>query len=55
MKKKSKISILIFIFLLVTVFYPLLEMLIRVEWSDFECFVAVEFVEVVAFVEVAVP
>lgn len=35
MKKKSKISILIFIFLLVTVFYPLLEMLIRVEWSDF--------------------
>ena len=35
MKKKSKISILIFIFLLVTVFYPLLEMLMRVEWSDF--------------------
>lgn len=35
MKKKSKISILIFIFLLVTVFYPLLEMLIRVQWSDF--------------------
>ena len=35
MKKRSKISIFIFLFLLVTVFYPLLEMLIRVEWSTF--------------------
>lgn len=35
MKKKSKISVLVLIFLLVTVFYPLLEMLIRVEWSSF--------------------
>ena len=40
MKKKSKISILIFIFLLVTVFYPLLEMLIRVQWSDFSSLVS---------------
>ena len=35
MKKRSKLSIIILIFLLVTVLYPLLEMLIRVEWSDF--------------------
>lgn len=40
MKKKSKISILIFIFLLTTVFYPLLEMLIRVQWSDFSSLVS---------------
>lgn len=35
MKKKNKVSILIFIFLLVTVVYPLLMMLIRVDWSSF--------------------
>ena len=35
MKKVSKISIFIFIFLLVSVFYPLLSMLIRVNWNDF--------------------
>lgn len=35
MKKKSKLSILIFVFLLITVFYPLVEMLIRVEWANF--------------------
>ena len=35
MKKKSKVSILVLIFLLITVFYPLVEMLLRVEWSDF--------------------
>lgn len=35
MKKKNKVSILVLVFLLVTVFYPLVEMLLRVEWSDF--------------------
>lgn len=35
MRKISKISIFIFIFLIITVFYPLLEMLLRVEWSNF--------------------
>lgn len=35
MKKISKISILIFIFLIITVFYPLLGMILRVDWSDF--------------------
>lgn len=35
MKKRSKLSILIFIFLVVSVFYPLMEMLIRVRWSEF--------------------
>lgn len=35
MKKKSKVSILVLIFLLITVFYPLVVMLLRVEWSDF--------------------
>lgn len=35
MKKRSKLSILILIFLIVSVFYPLLEMLRRVEWSSF--------------------
>lgn len=35
MKKRSKLGIIIFVFLLVTVLYPLLMMLIRVEWSDF--------------------
>ena len=35
MKKKSKLSILILLFLIISVFYPLLEMLRRVEWSSF--------------------
>ena len=35
MKKRSKLSIIILLFLLISVFYPLLEMLIRVEWSSF--------------------
>lgn len=35
MKKINKLSILIFLFFLVSVFYPLLMMLIRVEWSTF--------------------
>ena len=40
MKKINKTSILICIFLLITVFYPLFEMLIRVEWSDFSNLIA---------------
>ena len=35
MKKGSKLSIIILLFLIISVFYPLLEMLIRVEWSSF--------------------
>lgn len=35
MKRKSKVSILVLVFLLITVFYPLVEMLLRVEWSNF--------------------
>lgn len=35
MKKNNKITIFIFIFLLVSFFFPLLEMLIRVDWSNF--------------------
>lgn len=35
MKRRSKLSIIILIFLIVTVFYPLLMMLIRVQWSNF--------------------
>lgn len=35
MKKKSKLSIFILLFFLISVFYPLFEMLIRVEWSSF--------------------
>lgn len=35
MKKRSKISLIILLFLLVSVFYPLLQMLIRVRWSTF--------------------
>ena len=35
MKKFSKLSIIIFIFLLISVFYPLAVMLMRVEWSNF--------------------
>lgn len=33
--KKSNINIIILLFLLVSVFYPLTEMLVRVEWSEF--------------------
>ena len=36
MKRRSKLSIIILIFLILTVFYPLLMMLIRVQWSNFE-------------------
>ncbi|MBQ8192737.1 MAG: ABC transporter permease subunit [Bacilli bacterium] len=35
MKKRSKLSVFIFVFLLISVFYPLLQMLIKVEWQDF--------------------
>lgn len=35
MKKRSKLSLVILLFLLISVFYPLLEMLIRVDWSTF--------------------
>ena len=35
MKKRSKLSIFIFLFLIISVFYPLLQMLIRVECQDF--------------------
>lgn len=35
MRRKSKTKILIIIFLIITVLYPLIEMLVRVEWSDF--------------------
>jgi len=35
MKKRSKLSIFIFLFLIISVFYPLLQMLIRVRWQDF--------------------
>ena len=35
MKKRSKLNILILLFLAISVFYPLIEMLIRVQWSDF--------------------
>lgn len=35
MKKKNKLSIIILLFLLVTVLYPLIEMLVRVNWQEF--------------------
>ena len=35
MKKRSKLSIFILLFLIITVLFPLFEMLIRVNWSDF--------------------
>lgn len=35
MKKILNIKIIIFIFLIISVFYPLTEMLVRVEWSNF--------------------
>ena len=35
MKNKSKLSILILVFLVMSVFYPLFEMLRRVEWASF--------------------
>lgn len=34
-KKINSLSIFIFLFLLVSVFYPLVEMLLRVEWTEF--------------------
>ena len=34
-KKINKTKIFIFLFLTIFVIYPLIEMLIRVEWSDF--------------------
>ena len=34
-KKISKTKIFVFLFLLLFVIYPLIEMLVRVEWSDF--------------------
>ena len=34
-KKRNTLTIFIFVFLIVSVFYPLLEMLLRVEWSEF--------------------
>lgn len=35
MKNKNKLSIVILLFFIITVFYPLLQMLVRVEWSSF--------------------
>jgi len=35
MKKFSKLSFFIFLFLLISIFYPLLVMLVRVDWSSF--------------------
>ena len=35
MKKKSKLNILIFLFLVISVFYPLLQMLLKVSWQEF--------------------
>jgi len=35
MKKANKLSVFIFLFLLISVFYPLVQMLIRVDWSSF--------------------
>lgn len=35
MKKHNKITIIILLFLLITVFFPLLSMLYRIDWSDF--------------------
>lgn len=35
MKRKSKLSLFILLFFLISVFYPLFEMLRRVEWSSF--------------------
>ena len=35
MKKINKINIFVFVFLIFTVFNPILQMLNKVEWSDF--------------------
>ena len=35
LKKRNTLTIFIFAFLIVSVFFPLLEMLLRVEWSEF--------------------
>ena len=40
MKKGNKLSILILLFFIISVFYPLLEMLIRVEWSSFSSLIS---------------
>ncbi len=40
MKNKNKVSILVLIFLLVTIFYPLVVMLLRVQWSDFSTLIS---------------
>lgn len=40
MKKVNKLSILIFIFLFISVFYPLLVMLLKVEWINFSALIS---------------
>ena len=35
MKKISKVNVFVFIFLLFFVFYPLVQMLVQVDWADF--------------------
>ena len=35
MKKISKVNVFVFIFLLFFVFYPLVQMLLQVDWADF--------------------
>ena len=35
MKKHHKLSIIILLFLIISVFYPLLQMLLKIEWQDF--------------------
>ena len=40
MKKKNSLNVFIFIFLLITVFYPLVVMISRVEWSNFTLLVS---------------
>ena len=35
MKRKNSLNIVILIFLLISVFYPLTQMLLKVEWSNF--------------------
>ncbi len=43
MKKFNKLSILIFLFIVVTVIYPLVVMLIRVDWNTFSSLIKSEF------------
>lgn len=40
MKKKNSLNIFIILFLLITVFYPLFMMLLKVEWTDFSKLIA---------------